>query len=113
MSASLNNTERPERLRGPRMGPDGQRFPWGPIDQVHEIGPYKIVEYRRDMSGFGRSSDYSEHGKTQFHPFIDGKDTSHCFDSLDAALAGAIAYRREGPNGTAGYYFMRMLGEGV
>lgn len=100
--------QRPERLRGPRIGPDGDRFPWGPIDQVHEVGPYQIVEYRRDMSNFA-GSDYSEHGRVQFHPFIDGKDTSRSFDTLDAALVGAVAYRHEGPNGSADWYFMRML----
>lgn len=103
---------RPERLRGPRTGPDGQKFPWGPVDRVHEVGPYQIVEYRRDMSTYGLGSDFSEHGQVMFHPYLDGKDTSQSFDSLDAALVGAIAYRHEGPNGAAGYYFMRMLGEG-
>jgi hypothetical protein len=108
---TTTNTVRPERLRGPRTGPDGQEFPWGPIDQVHEIGPYQIVEYRHDMSRT-TARDYSDHGRGQFHPFIDGKDTSQSFDSLDAALVGAIAYRHEGPDGSAAYYFMRMLGEG-
>ena len=110
----MNDTtkpQRPERLPGPRTGPDGRKFPWGPIDKVHQVGPYQIVEYRRDMSNSGMTSDFSEHGRVQFHPFIDGRDTSCCFNTLDAALAGAIAYRREGTNGSAAFYFMRMLGE--
>lgn len=102
---------RPEKLRGPRIGPDGERFPWGPIDAVHEVGPYQIVEYRRDMSNAGQVEMYADHGTTCFHPYIDGKDTSHSYPSLDAALVGAIAIRAEGPNGRAATYFMRMIGQ--
>lgn len=101
---------RPEPLKGPRTAPDGRRFVWGPITFVHEVGPYQIVEYRRDMSNAGMVSMYADHGTTYFHPYIDGKDTSHSYRSLDAALVGAIAYRAEGPNGSAGEYFMRMIG---
>jgi hypothetical protein len=102
-------TARPEPLRGPRTAPDGKRFVWGVITTTHEVGPYAIVEYRRDASN-GTSSMWAEHGKTYFHPYVDGKDTSMAYGSLDAALAGVIGYRAEGPNGHAAHYFMRMIG---
>lgn len=101
---------RPEPLHGPRNAPDGRRFPWGPITAVHEVGPYAIVEYRRDMSNAGQVEMYADHGTTHYHPYIYGKDSCHSYGSLDAALVGGITYRVEGPNGRAAGYFMRMIG---
>jgi hypothetical protein len=111
LASTMSETiERPAPL--PRTGlqaPDGKRFPWGPIDAVHVMGPYAIVEYRNDASGntFQREV-WAEHGQTRFHPYIDGRDTSCSYRSLDSALVGAVAYRREGPNGRAAFYFDRM-----
>ena len=39
-----------------------------------------------------------------------GVDTNHQHDSLDAALAHAIAYRAEGCNSRAGNYFIQLIG---
>lgn len=100
--------EPPERLSGPRIGPDGRTFPWGPIDATHEVGEYQIVQFRRDMSNSSQPKYWHEHGQTQFHPYINGRDTSCSYASLDSALVGVIAYRREGPNGQAAHYFDRM-----
>lgn len=103
---------RPEKLKGPRPDPGrpDSRFAWGPVDMIHVVGEYQVVEYRKDMSTF-LSGDYSDHGKTFFHPYVNGKDTSMSFESLDAALVGAVAYKHEGANGSAGFYFMRMITE--
>lgn len=104
----------PARLTGSRTnGPGGRPFPWGPIDRVHEIGDIQIVEYRRDLSNFISTSPsnpdpYAAHGHTEFHPFVNGNDTHTWFRSLDSAVVGAIAYKREGPNGQAAGYFNRM-----
>ena len=110
--------ERPRPLSGNRQGPDGRKFPWGPIDETHVIGPYCIVEFRRDASRMDRSESWAQHNETQFHTYvrrntIDGwewDDTHHTWHSLDAALAHAIAYRAEGMNGHAHSYFIKMIG---
>lgn len=98
-----------EKLVGPRTAPDGSRFPWGPITQTHEVGPYQILEYRDDRSRYPLTQQ-DGHGRTLFQPWVNGKSTSTSWHSLDAALAGAIAYKAEGPNGQAAHYFLRMIG---
>ncbi len=108
-------TTRPERLRGPRIDPNGEKFTWGPVNKIHEIGPYSIVEYRFDMSNFS-TLDYSKHGQVRYDSYIQNdvtgrwESTSMSAPSLDGALAVVIAYRTEGANSQAGYYFLRMLG---
>lgn len=77
-------------------------FLWGHVVEVYAVGPYFIAAYQ-------------PHGYTpnvrQFHGWVKGKDTRHSWSTLDAALAGCIAYRHEGPNHKADGYFMRMLEE--
>lgn len=101
---------RPEPLPGPRMAPDGSHFPWGAIDAVHEVGEYQIIQYRRDTSDHTASQPevWARHGETVFRPFLNGRDTSRAYDSLDSALVGVIAHKREGPNSQAAMYFDRM-----
>ena len=78
---------------------NGAPFVWGTmIGELMEIGPYVILQFYRRPE-----KDICYHG------WVDGKDTSHSWNSLDAALAGCIAYKREGPNCRAGDYFMKML----
>lgn len=75
-------------------------FTWGPISTIYEVGPYTIAKYT------------NKKGETLYHAWVEGKDTHHSYESLDAALVGAIAYRHEGPNSQAAGYFMRMMGQG-
>lgn len=99
-------------LPGRTNGPDGRKFTWGPIDAIHQVGPYTIVEYRRDNSNTTSADPdglAASHDQTHFHPYIDGKDTAQSFLSLDQALIGAIAYRHEGPNTRAPGYIYSML----
>lgn len=103
---------RPERLKGSRMDPYGGRFPWGPITEQHQVGPYTILEYLDDRSNAVHPEDWVNHGRTLYHIYIDGKSASISALSLDAALSGAIAYRRDGANSRAGEYFIRMVGGG-
>lgn len=95
---------------GDNLAPDGRVFPWGPIDAIHCVGPYAIVEYREDRSTFTPASSWQNHGRTLFAPYLDGRSVSESFLSLDSALVGAVAYRREGPNSQAAHYFDRMTG---
>lgn len=86
-----------------------RKFVWGPVKEVYRIGPYEVVRYHpqifKDSSGTG-NYDYTVN---QYHPYVKGEDTNESYDSLDAALVGAIAYRREGGNHRADRYFILAL----
>ncbi len=86
-------------------GPDGKRWPWGRITEVHSIGPYDIVEFIwKDIKG-GLA------GKRGFGVFVAGRDAGISAPTLDGALLLAIAYRAEGGKSTsAALYMTRMLG---
>lgn len=99
--------ETPQRLVGNRVGPDGRSRTLGPIDGVHEIGEYLIIEFRWDASDSSEAL-WHHHGKTYFEPYVAGKSTCVIHESLDSALVAAVAYKREGPNGQAAWYFERM-----
>lgn len=86
-------------------------FTWGSIVRLYTVGPYDIVEYhpwKRSLRGTVFTGE-GDADKTEFHVYVDGKSTSHGFGTLDAALAGAIAYRIEGPNHAADRYFIRSI----
>jgi hypothetical protein len=103
------NDPPPKPLAGDRYLPfNGKTFPWGPVVAIHEISDYQIVEYLQDHSGHRDPRAWEGHGERAFHPYIDGKDTCMSALTLDSALIGVIGCRREGPNGTAAYYFERM-----
>lgn len=75
-------------------------FSWlGSVKEVYQVGPYSIVEYVRN-----------DDKTTNFGTYIDGKQSTISYHSLDAALAGCIAYRAEGPNCQASHYFIKSLG---
>ena len=88
-------------------------FHWGPVVEVHEIGPYRFVEYHPQIFKNHTGTGAYESTLTNFHIYIGGKDQSESAENLDAALAIAIARRHEGPNSRAGRYFIRMIGAGV
>jgi len=102
----MNSTEGLIAGRMPRLVRD---FPWGPIERVHEIGEYQIVEYHpqvfKNCCGTGKHHDY-----TQFHPYRDGKSDGNSYCSLDDALIGVIARKYDGINSQAAAYFGRMIG---
>lgn len=74
-------------------------FGWlGRVIAVHEIGRYALVEYADKQTGASR-----------FGGVIDGKPTSHSYDSIEHAMVGCVAIAAEGPNGSAADYFFRMI----
>lgn len=90
------------------------KFAWGRVIDVHEIGPYSIVEYQakipdkytaeyKPVSNRGYKTSHS------FHAYVNGRDTSHSWDSLDEALVFAISYRTVGPNAHVSEMFMASL----
>ncbi len=92
-----------ERIRS------GERFTWGHVDKIYDIEEYTIVRFNpRIVDGFTvtHSIDY---GKFSYHAWISGKDTCRSYDSLEAAINGAICYKIEGPNGRLANYIQILL----
>ena len=85
-------------------------FTWGQVVNIHAIGEYSIVEYQPwKTDGCRLKIGDVDFENYLFHGYIDGKCTSRSWESLDAALVGLIAYKRDGPNTQAGEFFMKMV----
>jgi len=82
-----------------------QDFSWGEIIKVHSIGEYVIFEY---INGY----DLKNEGITNicFHAYINYRNISVSYDSLDSCLVGTIAYKFDGANSQAAGYFEKMVG---
>ena len=103
MSDTKTNPRKSQiRLRGK---PILTEFVWGQVIAVHSVGEYDIVEYVPNQSTNVADEDYDPSPK--FHSYIDSRDTSHSYSSLDAALVGAIAIKRDGINTRADSYFIK------
>jgi hypothetical protein len=87
------------------LAPNEKRFPWGPIQKIHDFGPYKIVEYLNDKSNYAGKRASEGHGEVRFHAYINDEDTCCSFYRIDSAIVGAINYARCGPNSQAAAYF--------
>lgn len=85
-----------------------KKFAWGRVITRHVVGPYEIVEYAVRADNHP-THPRQETGAIAFHPYINGEDSCQGYDSLDAALAGAIAYRNEGCNHRADIYFIKAI----
>jgi hypothetical protein len=89
-------------------------FTWGEMVSVEAVGEYHIAIYHpwkaeKSEAGVSYEQDVPNEDKILYHGWVNGKDTCQSWESLDAALAGCIAYKHEGPNHGAGAYFMRMI----
>lgn len=78
-------------------------FLWGKIIQIHILGKYELIECHPWIS----RSKYDKE-KVNFHGYIDGKDVSMYWNSLEEAIVGLIAYNRDGSNSQAAHFFMKM-----
>ena len=86
----------------------GTPFVWGEMVTIQTIGPYSIGAFRPWKSDkFSVSVGEPDRWKIHFHIWVDGKDTLRASETLDEAIAEAIAYRREGLNSHAAVYFIR------
>jgi hypothetical protein len=86
----------------------GGKFTWGEVVRWYSAGPYVILEYHPWMvEGVTVRTGFMDPGAVSFHVWVNRRSTSEAFSSLDAALAGAIAYRNEGPNHRADFYFIQ------
>jgi len=82
-----------------------QDFNWGEIIKVHTVGEYVIFEY---INGYDL-----KHEKVKnicFHAFINYRNISRSYNSLDSCLVGTIAYKFDGANSQAAGYFEKMIG---
>ena len=80
-------------------------YVWGQVVNVHRVGEYAIIEY---VNVENTSPDF---GKHFFHPAIwTDRFAETSYLSLDETLVGVIAYKHDGDNSHAAYYFFKMVG---
>ena len=91
----------------------GLPFTWGEVVAIHVVGPYAIVEYHPWKCSESRMvlTGQPDPDAIEFGTYVDGRNCQHSYGTLDAALAGCIAYRIEGPNHAADAYFIRSLAD--
>ena len=85
------------------------KFVWGEIVTIHQVGGIEVTEYhpwKRESSTI--RTGVPDMDMVEFYGVVDGKDTNQIWDSLDAALAGCIAFRHTGGT-VAAHFFMKML----
>jgi len=88
----------------------GEAFTWGDVIQIHEVGDYSIVEcHPWEVEGSNVVVGRPVIKQLSFHVYVSSENTCSSFESLDAALAGCIAYKHEGVNHRADTYFMKMI----
>jgi hypothetical protein len=76
----------------------------------HELGEYFIVEYKPTAyDGCSPKVPKRYEDESNFHPFINGKDTNTSYVSIEAAIVGAIAYKYDGGNTRADQYFLKAI----
>lgn len=85
----------------------GDEFVWGKVVKVLEIGLYTIILYYPYLKGREKGVAWATN---RYHLYINGKDTSRTFQSLDQALVGAVAIQNDGINTRAHEYFYKMVG---
>lgn len=85
---------------------DGRKYWLGPVVAVHRIGEYALLEY--EHTDFHSGPNYGKRdGSTGFSGFINGHSLSRGWRSLDAALVGIVAVKRDGTNTQADHLFMK------
>lgn len=90
----------------------GRPYTWGEVIAVHEIGPYAVIEAlpwtRSGMAVNTGTVDYE--APHNFHCYTDDRHLGHSFGSLEGAIAHCMAYKFDGANSQAAYFFCRMIG---
>lgn len=91
----------------------GAPFTWGEVTVLFNVGEYDIAEYHPwKTEGVKVLVGEPDHQQLCYHGWINGTNLSRSWDSLDAALAGCIAHKHEGPNHRADEYFIRSITKG-
>lgn len=106
MKETTTDIKKLKRNSNPEYAP----FTWGQIIKIQEIGEYSIVEfYPWVTDGCTVKTGVPNFKKVCFHGWVNEHDCSQSWESLDAAIAGVIAYKYEGCNHWADRYFMKMI----
>lgn len=63
----------------------GQPYKWGDLIEIHEIGPYSILEFKP-------KNECGPNIKNKFHVYVNGINIFRVSNSLDGALIIAISY---------------------
>jgi hypothetical protein len=88
----------------------GNGFTWGEVTKIYDIGIYIICEYHPwKCEGVTIKTGDADYTTINFHSWVNGRDTCHSSASLEEAITGAIAYKFDGANSQAAYYFMKMI----
>lgn len=74
-----------------KIAPDGQIYTWGEIVNIHEVGPYQIVEYFPNYLNLNMSRP----NHAMFHVYVDKKDASRGSYTLEGALLIAIGVKNK------------------
>ncbi len=78
----------------------GAKFWLGKIERVHNIGEFSFLEYK----------DFTDQ-KSHFSIYINELSIGISAESLDFAMVEAIAFKYDGCNSQASYYFSKMVGD--
>lgn len=89
---------------------NGAPYTWGEVVTIHEIGEYAIVESIDWASKKTEIMTGVIGDTTKYHPYVNEQNTNHSYSSLDEAIIGAIAYKYDGLNSQAAYFFSKMIG---
>lgn len=93
----LNEIEYKEGTKEDYMKYIIQDYIWGKIINVYSIGEYQILEV------------IDNEGEKTYHSYINYESTSHCYNNLETAITGAIAYKYDGENSQANKFFWKMI----
>lgn len=66
---------------------DPQRFTWGRINRIENLGPYTFVHYLQYPMGNDAG------GSVRVGLYVDGAETNTSYPDLDQALVAAVAFR--------------------
>ena len=86
-------------------------FTWGAPIKLIEIGPYTLLKFHPwKQDGNTIITGTPDMDKISYHGWVDGKDTTTTWSSLELALAGVMGIKWAGyNNGEVEYYFCKMI----
>lgn len=87
----------------------GIPFKHGHLRQVQRIGDYAVVEYFPANPAGSPQAGETDWNALRYHGYVCGTDTGESWGSIDAALAGCIARRHQGPQHYADTIFMHLI----
>jgi hypothetical protein len=84
-------------------------YTWGNIIKIHEMPDYAIIEYHPWIVKGVTVTRIGNEDKIMYAGYVKGKCINETWNTFDDAIIGCIAYKYEGPNHMAEYYFTKMI----